>query len=85
LIAQHRLAGPTYRFRQALVLASLLLGIGGCSGKEAPRRPNLVLVTLDTVRADHLGCYGDRAAVTPWLDRLAGEGVRFATPRRRCR
>jgi choline-sulfatase len=37
-----------------------------------------VLVTLDTVRADHLGCYGDRQAVTPWLDRLAGEGVRFA-------
>jgi arylsulfatase A-like enzyme/Flp pilus assembly protein TadD len=37
-----------------------------------------VLVTLDTVRADHLGCYGDREAVTPWLDRLAGEGLRFA-------
>jgi len=37
-----------------------------------------VLVTLDTVRADHLGCYGDRQAVTPWLDRLAGEGLRFA-------
>lgn len=77
MIAQQRLAGPTYRFRQALVLASLLLGIAGCSGKEAPRRPNLVLVTLDTVRADHLGCYGDRQAITPELDRLAGEGLRF--------
>jgi arylsulfatase A-like enzyme/Flp pilus assembly protein TadD len=37
-----------------------------------------VLVTLDTVRADHLGCYGDRQATTPWLDQLAAEGVRFA-------
>jgi arylsulfatase A-like enzyme/Flp pilus assembly protein TadD len=36
-----------------------------------------VLVTLDTVRADHLGSYGDAAAETPWLDRLAREGVRF--------
>jgi choline-sulfatase len=38
---------------------------------------NLLLVTLDTVRADHLGCYGDRDADTPALDRLASEGVRF--------
>jgi arylsulfatase A-like enzyme/Flp pilus assembly protein TadD len=52
--------------------------LGGCSRESAPRRPNLVLVTLDTVRADHLGCYGDREAATPWLDRLAGEGIRFA-------
>jgi arylsulfatase A-like enzyme/Tfp pilus assembly protein PilF len=52
--------------------------MGGCSRESAPRQPNLVLVTLDTVRADHLGCYGDREAVTPWLDRLAGEGIRFA-------
>jgi len=35
-------------------------------------------VTLDTVRADHLGAYGDKAAETPWLDRLAHEGIRFA-------
>ncbi len=37
-----------------------------------------MLVTLDTVRADHLGCYGDRQAITPALDRLAAEGLRFA-------
>jgi len=37
-----------------------------------------VLVTLDTVRADHLGAYGYAAAETPALDRLAREGLRFA-------
>ena len=40
-------------------------------------RNDLVLVTLDTVRADHLGAYGAAAAVTPALDRLAREGIRF--------
>jgi choline-sulfatase len=50
---------------------------GGCS-RGGERNPNLLLVTVDTVRADHLGCYGDREAVTPWLDRLASDGVRFA-------
>ena len=59
-------------------LLALLLGTCGCSRERAPRHPSLVLITLDTVRADHLGCYGDRQAVTPWLDRLAGEGAQFA-------
>ncbi|HEY4588023.1 MAG TPA: sulfatase-like hydrolase/transferase, partial [Thermoanaerobaculia bacterium] len=59
-------------------LLALLLATCGCSRERAPRHPSLVLITLDTVRADHLGCYGDRQAVTPWLDRLAGEGARFA-------
>jgi arylsulfatase A-like enzyme/Flp pilus assembly protein TadD len=38
---------------------------------------NLLLVTLDTTRADRLGCYGDRRAETPTLDGLAREGVVF--------
>ncbi len=38
---------------------------------------NLLFVTLDTVRADHLGCYGYAAARTPNLDALAGAGLRF--------
>jgi len=37
-----------------------------------------LLVTLDTVRADHIGSYGYAAAETPALDRLARQGVRFA-------
>jgi arylsulfatase A-like enzyme/tetratricopeptide (TPR) repeat protein len=40
--------------------------------------PNLLLVSIDTLRADRLGCYGYAAAQTPVLDALAGRGVRFA-------
>ena len=36
------------------------------------------MITLDTVRADRIGCYGDRAADTPAVDRLAREATRFA-------
>lgn len=39
---------------------------------------DLVLITLDTTRADHLGCYGHGAGATPELDALAARGVRFA-------
>ena len=39
---------------------------------------NVVLITLDTTRADRIGCYGYREADTPNLDRLANEGLRFA-------
>lgn len=38
---------------------------------------NVLLVTLDTTRADHVGCYGDEDALTPTLDALAEEGVVF--------
>jgi arylsulfatase A-like enzyme/tetratricopeptide (TPR) repeat protein len=41
------------------------------------QRPNLLLITLDTTRADHLGAYGDARAETPALDRLARDGVLF--------
>jgi choline-sulfatase len=41
--------------------------------------PDVLLVTIDTLRADHVGSYGDAAAVTPNLDALARRGVRFET------
>lgn len=39
---------------------------------------NIVLITLDTTRADRIGCYGHLAAKTPTLDALASEGARFS-------
>ncbi len=44
---------------------------------EPPVRPSVVLITLDTTRADHLGCYGGARTGTPHLDALARSGVRF--------
>jgi len=46
---------------------------------RATTRPNVLLVTIDTLRADHLGAYGYATASTPTLDALAHRGVRFET------
>lgn len=46
------------------------------SGKAAGA--NVLLITMDTTRADRIGCYGYKNAVTPSLDSLAAGGVRFA-------
>jgi len=53
----------------------LLLLLQGC-GAERPW--NVLLVTLDSTRADYLGAYGRESARTPHLDRLAAEGFLFA-------
>src|SRR5262245_41496148 len=63
----------------ALFALSFLGALGACSRSSVSnRRPeNLVLVTIDTLRRDHVGAYGDRRGATPALDRLAREGLRF--------
>jgi choline-sulfatase len=65
----------------ALALAAAAV-LGRLALRPPPARPpgrdNLLLVTLDTTRADRLGCYGYAGARTRYLDRLAAEGVRFA-------
>jgi arylsulfatase A-like enzyme len=43
----------------------------------SPARPNIILITLDTVRADHLSAYGYERLTTPNLDHLAWRGVMF--------
>lgn len=50
----------------------------------APRRPNILLVTLDQFRADCLGVAGHPLVRTPTLDRLAAQGVRFANHYSNC-
>ena len=65
--------------RTALLLAAALAAgcRTDCTPPPGPVRPNVVLVTIDTLRADHLACYGSRDVRTPHLDRLAAEGVLF--------
>jgi len=69
----------TGRGLSALRVAVFVLGVAGASacGVGSSRPAGILVVTLDTTRADHLGCYGDASAVTPNLDALAGEGARF--------
>jgi arylsulfatase A-like enzyme/Tfp pilus assembly protein PilF len=68
--------------RRVLVLV-LCAALPACRKTAVPartlERPNVLLVTIDTLRADRLGCYGHAAAATPTLDALAARGVRFAT------
>lgn len=76
--------------RWILVLAVVVLCGPACSRKALDRqnaglrpgslaRSNLLLVTIDTLRADHVGAYagGARTSVTPTLDALAARGIRF--------
>jgi arylsulfatase A-like enzyme len=65
--------GPSAALSRALAVALAALG---CA--RAERGPaSILLVTLDTTRADRIGAYGYAAAQTPTLDRLAREGVLF--------
>jgi len=56
------------------VLASLL---GSCGGEQQERPPSVLLISIDTLRADHVGCYGYGRPTTPNIDALAKEGVLF--------
>jgi tetratricopeptide (TPR) repeat protein len=60
-----------------LALAALLSGSCGSTRPEPTSDTNLVVITLDTTRADRLGCYGHAEAETPHLDGLASRGTRF--------
>jgi arylsulfatase A-like enzyme len=63
-----------------VALATALAAVVGTGCRRPPaadERPNLLLVTVDTLRADGLGCYGGRNA-TPHVDRIAREGALFS-------
>jgi len=61
-----------------IVIGLLAACHAGAAVQQATRgeAPNLLLITIDTCRADHLGCYGFGLARTPAIDALAADGVR---------
>jgi arylsulfatase A-like enzyme/Tfp pilus assembly protein PilF len=61
--------------RRFLLPLLALVFVTGCS--EVRNSPNVVLITLDTTRADHLGCYGHSEPTSPVIDRLAKQGTLF--------
>jgi len=63
--------------RWSLLAAGVCAALAAAACRRATPAPILLLVTVDTLRADHLGCYGDAQAATPVMDRLAREGARF--------
>ncbi len=69
----------TLRSVALLGFASLL---PGCAADDPPmpERSHLLLITIDTLRADHLSSYGYPRLTSPVLDQLAAEGVRFDRP-----
>jgi arylsulfatase len=60
--------------RLLLPVAALVVVAGGCS---APAPDHVILISVDTLRADRLGAYGYADAATPNLDALAAESLRF--------
>jgi arylsulfatase A-like enzyme len=63
----------------AAVVAAAILQVLGCQRQEsaASALDRIVLVTIDTLRADHLGSYGYARPVSPFLDSLAERGIQF--------
>ena len=59
----------------SLIVALFALSAGPSAG--APFRPNIVLITIDTFRPDHLSYYGYRRQTSPQLDAISAEGVFF--------
>jgi choline-sulfatase len=60
----------------AVLLGFVLASFAWAQSKQ-PAQPNVVVITIDTLRADHLGCYGYKQIRTPNIDALAHEGIRF--------
>jgi choline-sulfatase len=71
--------------RGRTLIAFLCCAASLCSGQtqphtahKTPASPDVFLITIDTLRSDHVGCYGDKQIETPAIDSLARDGIRFA-------
>jgi arylsulfatase A-like enzyme/Flp pilus assembly protein TadD len=59
-----------------VAFCALSLSVQGC--RKGDERPSVIIIIIDTLRADYVGCYGSPDAATPNIDRLATQGARFS-------
>jgi arylsulfatase A-like enzyme/Flp pilus assembly protein TadD len=88
MATRYALSRPIYRGRltiaAGILLAVALTGLWNVRQRVTPlpvgREPglNVLLITIDTLRADAVGAYGQAGGITPWIDRLAAAGARFS-------
>ncbi|MFC1783937.1 sulfatase-like hydrolase/transferase, partial [Planctomycetota bacterium] len=70
-----------------LLLTLIVLGLSGFAGlswylkRNGGTVRNVILISIDTCRADHLNCYGFERPTTPRIDEIAGEGTIFTRAR----
>lgn len=62
----------------AAILSTILALAGGVSSSENGRSPSIILISIDTLRADRLGCYGYRRTPTPHVDAITQGGTLFS-------
>jgi arylsulfatase A-like enzyme len=66
------------KFISIFIILIAVISIGFHSLKyENQKKPNVILIIVDSLRADHLGCYGYGRDITPHIDKLSQEGVLF--------
>jgi arylsulfatase A-like enzyme/Flp pilus assembly protein TadD len=59
------------------VVAGVPLLLAAPTPNKSHAHPNVILITMDTLRADHVGCYGDQEVKTPTMDGLAHDGLLY--------
>lgn len=63
----------------ALILFVVISRAAGRRSEATPQRPNIILISIDTLRPDHLGCYGYPRNTSPAIDAFRREAVLFRT------
>ncbi|MFN0150315.1 MAG: sulfatase [bacterium] len=76
--------GRAFRTAVATALCVAIAGCGGGGESRSQRPENVIVIVLDALRADRLGCYGHARDTSPAIDRLASDGVLFETAIAQC-
>src|SRR5437764_8080339 len=78
LCSRVSLSGMQAAKRLTILLVIWAASLSAQSARKPASQPDVYLVTIDTLRADHVHCYGYERVQTPALDALAKDGIRFA-------